>query len=509
MPHDRLAQLRHWAGFGALIVILIINAAFLRFNAFRGFNFLDMGSFLDASWRVFRGQLPYVDFIYTTGPLHLYMNAFFFLLFGFGKAAILAHIVTVSSIMIVAVYLMARRSVPMPVSIVVSALTATSFYWPISHPWYDQSAHLWGLLALCLLSFHIPFMVRRRTFWICSLSGALAVLSFMTKSNIGAVYGAVIFCVLLVSDERVAALEGFALGAFLSLVLIIILIRDPARYFDQCFLSYARGPGQAGRLVYFTWGPAWLINYFWIPAMIVCVNLLFNLKAAKEFAVLTLGVYFIGLFSTLTGSILKYANVFTWGVQMAIAFVTLYKVRGESKLLWRRILHGASVLSLLGISVWWIGISARYGMGLKVWDYSSVKPFGNYALAAKSLAGWKCDRQTGEAVDALVKTFQESVAPEDSLLVLTDLQILYPLTGRESYRGIPYIFHQGVLPVPGKQVWEVRNRIMENPPDWIVINRGESSLVTYLIPYLNLKEYLMLNYTPVGLYGNYALLRKK
>ena len=78
-----------------LFLILTGNAFFLRHNAFRGFNFFDMGSFLDASWRVFKGQTPYVDFIYTTGPLHIYMNAFFFTLFGFGKKAILAHLIAV------------------------------------------------------------------------------------------------------------------------------------------------------------------------------------------------------------------------------------------------------------------------------------------------------------------------------------------------------------------------------------------------------------------------------
>ncbi len=65
-----------------LLLILVSNALFLHYNTFRCFNFFDMGGFLDASWRVFRGQKPYVDFIYTTGLVRLYMNAFSFSFLG-------------------------------------------------------------------------------------------------------------------------------------------------------------------------------------------------------------------------------------------------------------------------------------------------------------------------------------------------------------------------------------------------------------------------------------------
>ena len=93
-----------------LAALLVANAFFLHFNAFRGFNFFDMGSFLDASWRVYQGQIPYVDFIYISGPIHLYMNALFFFLFGFGKTAILIHLLTVSSIVIVITYSLVKDS---------------------------------------------------------------------------------------------------------------------------------------------------------------------------------------------------------------------------------------------------------------------------------------------------------------------------------------------------------------------------------------------------------------
>ena len=134
-----------------LLVLLILNSFFLRFNAFRGFNFFDMGAFLDASWRVYIGQRPYLDFMYISGPVHLYLNAFFFTLFGFGKLAVLAHLVTVHSIVIVITYLIAKKYTPSSIALLSALLSTTCFYWPASHPWHDQSAHFWGLLAIAAI----------------------------------------------------------------------------------------------------------------------------------------------------------------------------------------------------------------------------------------------------------------------------------------------------------------------------------------------------------------------
>ena len=114
--------------FASLFIIIIGNALFLSWNAFRCFNFHDMGSFLDASWRVSNGQRPYLDFIYHAGPVHLYLNAFFFKIFSFGKTALLAHLITVQSIVISAVFLALWRNVSFPITVLVTLLTGPAFY---------------------------------------------------------------------------------------------------------------------------------------------------------------------------------------------------------------------------------------------------------------------------------------------------------------------------------------------------------------------------------------------
>jgi len=181
---------RHQVNLAILSLILIGNGLFLQFNAFRGFNFFDMGAFMDSSWRIFNGQLPYIDFHFLTGPVHLYLSLFFYALFGFSKLGVLMHLLTIHSIVIVLTFLMARRFTPRWTSCLVTLLTMTCFYWPVSHPWYDQSAHFFGIIGLSAIIFTYPFQNRRAAFWTGVLTGVMAILSFMTKANIGFAYGA-------------------------------------------------------------------------------------------------------------------------------------------------------------------------------------------------------------------------------------------------------------------------------------------------------------------------------
>ena len=117
-----------------LPLVLVLNMLILSRVAFLDFSDLDWGGFLDASWRVFIGQKVYHDFFYHSGPVHLYMNAFFFQLFSFGKNAILAHLVTVNSLMILATFFATYRRVPVFFTILTTVHTLTSYYWIYPHP---------------------------------------------------------------------------------------------------------------------------------------------------------------------------------------------------------------------------------------------------------------------------------------------------------------------------------------------------------------------------------------
>jgi len=215
---------------------------------------MDMGAFLDASWRVALGQQPYADFMYFSGPLHLYMNAVFFHLFGFGTTAILMSMITVHSAVILFVFFMMRRAVPFWINAGVTVLTTASFYWSVSHPWHDQSAFFWGMIGLFFLIRYFPFADEeekgKNSFSVALICGLSGVLSFLVKSNIGAGWIGIFSIIFITNRHRVRSLAGYTLGLVIGILLGWMLIRYPALYWQQTVVHLqAEGKGRLLQLL--------------------------------------------------------------------------------------------------------------------------------------------------------------------------------------------------------------------------------------------------------------------
>ncbi len=498
--------------FSSLIFILTINVIFLNFSTFRGFNFFDMGGFLDASWRVYRGQIPYNDFIYTTGPVHLYLNAFFFHLFGFGKTAVLAHLITVSSIVIFAVYSVSSHLKNNFIRILVTLLSATSFYWPLSHPWYDQSAHLWGILGIAVLANYSwqnkPNMGIAKSAFI---SGVLAALSFLSKSNVGLAYG-LFFFVFWLFEKSAKSVYFYLLSGLLSIGALFFLTGSSFfSYFDQAFTNFGFAQNsffQINRITYLLAPASWFRGYYWIIVTVVLwVYAKYLNKLSKEF-ILLFGTIFVALFSMLTSSVLKEANMPLAGASCAIGFLLLEKGNiylTNQNQFWRR--DKAFLITLI-VTFVFIFQSILYGFELKPWTYAGT-PFGDYQIKSKPLQGWWAYHEDGEDFDQMVEFINQNVEKNESLLVLTDMQILYAAAGKNSYRGVPFMFSEGDLPAPGRQLEAVRSNIVNNPSDWIVTHRAKRSFVTFIVQYLKLRDFVVENYEPAWSGNNYAILKKK
>jgi len=528
-----------------LVIVLIGNAFFLHFNAFRCFNFFDMGGFLDASWRIFCGQRPYVDFIYTSGPMHLYMNAFFFGLFGgFGKGAVLAHLIVVHSIVITTTFLMVRQRIPFFVVMLVTLLTMTCFYWPVSHPWYDQSAHLWGILAVAVLTVRLPLRESRSTFGVGLFCGIMAITAIMAKTNVGLAYGIIFLIVFLVSSQRIKAVAGYSVGALISLFLFALLIGQPEKYLEQVIVGY--GFYKSSRILELLNPLNWLVNFYWIPAAVAAVFLTSLDKTHRELCALFWGTMFVAIFSTYTSNLIRPANVPLWGTIMAMTFILLYKVPEKplhditAKLfigLFRikdavevqyndlfspekrpnidflNIFNGekvnkSAIYFLTIFSLGLIALFAYYGITLKVWTYMRPDPVGHYAIRTKALEGWLCDQEKGELLDMAADYIQKYIPTKDSLLILSDMQIIYAVTGRVSFPGVPFLFQAGDLPVPGRQVQQVKENIFRQPPDWILWNMEEPTFGRKLMQYLGIWERIQADYFPFKRWQFHVLLKR-
>ena len=98
-----------------LTLAIVLVASAICHRAMSVFNFFDMSAFMDAGWRIVCGQRIYADFFFNTGPVHPYLMAAFFAVFGFTKWAILAHLALVTAVVMVTVFLLARRHLDLAV----------------------------------------------------------------------------------------------------------------------------------------------------------------------------------------------------------------------------------------------------------------------------------------------------------------------------------------------------------------------------------------------------------
>lgn len=497
-----------------VFLFLAINAAFLYFNSFRTMLFYDMGFILDASWRVYCGQVPCRDFLVSFGPIHFYLMAIFYHLFGFGKIALWAHTVTISSLVILATYILARHTSRLWVAALCAALSMVSFYWATSFPWYNQSAHFWGILGVAILGcWIISGAGGKSAGWTGSMLGLLAFTSFMTKTSIGPFYAIVFFLTLCVLPHKIRSLMSFVLGAFVAICVVrMFFISSYYDFIDQAILNYGRI--QSHRLTDFAVHPrSFLLNHYWIIALIVSVGLWGFFRASLPLLILFFGIWITATTAFCTSGAVFQAEAEPLGIFVALGFVMLYqklRLRPNDRV------TKAVVCGLACITGYLIFVHARYGINVESWSISDSKtfinqkkPLGEYSLQAKSLKGWRTEPAKGQSLDRLVDFIETKIPREDSILVLTDMQMLNPMTGRQSYRGIPWHFVLDTLPAPGEQLARVRDQIESHRPDWIVTHKAKVPYISSLIDYLGLWQAIRSNYGIAYDDNLYLVLRKQ
>ena len=289
-----------------------------------------------------------------------------------------------------------------------------------------------------------------------------------------------------------------------------LIIGDLKSYVEQALFTFNTEYATKQRLYKLLWLPHWLLDYYWLSIIIVLFSIRSHWKECSSLITLYLGLYLINLFSICTGSMKMSANIPLMGIHMAISFILLYQARQHdhsTKTTGKRIPFWIIVC----MTLWLINISAKRGLALDAWTYGGLNPFGDYAMKTEQIKGWMAPKEIGEAVDQASSWINQFVGKDESLLILTDLQILYPLTKRDSYRGIPFNFAVNEIPKPGKQREKVRDHIISNPPDWIVTHRSPSviSFVAQLLPYLELIDLIKESYFPVQTWNNYVILRRR
>ncbi|MDP3920976.1 MAG: glycosyltransferase family 39 protein [Candidatus Omnitrophota bacterium] len=538
---DHSPSVRTWIAYGGLALFLAVNAVYMKFTYMHVFfDPNDHGGFLDMAWRILRGQKIYVDFLYHNGPFFPYTMAFFMTVFGFGKTAILAHLLLTSSLNTILTFFILRKHTPLVVTLVLTALAMVSFHWAYPFPNYTHDAFVWGLLGVLVLSSRMPLQGATTAFGSGLLCGLIAVAAFMTKFNIGAIYGLTFILVLISSAERFSGIKGFVTGAVLMLLVSWIFIGDVNGFLNYNILPFMRGAVIAERSSAL-WAslPDWAERHYWLVAVVVLAGVWTHLLKMSQWIVLFLGAVMCAMFTHRTNSLsplIILPNVLGFilfyrlsvaampGIRAlifrtmfgALVIITGVQIIPFARYIATDIFHdnvGKSTLILEGYPGSADPETLAKVTEHKDWVSKEIRNYpiiSNYVLKSEPLAGWLCNQEWGEPLDGIVSAIKKHVPGDQTVLVLSTMQLIYPLTGRDSFRGMTFHFNLPGVPELDVQAPRVRAAIVEHPPDWIVTHRDVSVFpINALVHYLQLTDYINNNYARVNdEWGSFGMLRR-
>jgi hypothetical protein len=510
--HQIFLKLKPAAGYMLLAFCLLLNALFLKGTYLNRFEPMDYGGSLDLAWRYIQGQKPYVDFIYNAGPIFPVTLAFFIKLFGFGKPAVLAHLLMSSSLYVFLIWLVSRRYLSW-MAAVLPCLVAATFHWNYVFPNYIHDAYVWALAGLALPACRIPFKTSREAYWTFFGAAVFLVLSCFAKHNVGVPYGLILLGLAFATRERGASFSGLFLGGALAGIAVIFFLTPDhhAFFFDNIFPYVEQ---EKGRWRQFLSLKSVFVGFYWLLAAVSLAAVFPFRRQTAEFVVLAAGAAFASYFSYVTNT-----EKGIVALPLLTALLLLFQVKDE---LYRKSVRFKGTMALvLVLGLAQFAVSA-YFAGSKQKKYRAQN---TYAIKAGPLEGWMAEPQWGGPMDYFSEKINRFIPKDENLLMLDKMQIIYPLTRRESFKGV--VFHFFIDAVQRSAPLRKLNyeAIVKHPPDWVLTGYQLSGLMQapgepgrglpislpydVLVHLLKLEDFLSANYQLIDATGGYAILRKK
>jgi len=324
----------------------------------------------------------------------------------------------------------------------------------------------------------------------------MVVLSILSKTNTGGIYMLCFFAALLMTPKRRYSIVSYAAGGLFMTAVMALVMGEPMLFLEQTVFQY--GAKQEARLVFLMFWPLWVRNYYWmVVALAFPAFLLHPRKQAFHFTLL-FGLSIVALFSLITGSLRETQHFPVIGCCIAIAYVMFYRAREFVRFRAEKRFYQVLTVLLTLVSIMLSTISIKAGALREFGAGSGMNERGTYAMKAAPFRGWKTIGWKGEAVDQIVEYIIQNIPKDQSLLILNDLQIVYGLAGRDSFPGVPFLWHIGHLPATVEQLKQVHSNILLNPPDWILTSvHAGYPMLNELIEHLRLPPEFLKTYVPV------------
>lgn len=381
--------------------------------------FHDQSLVIDGAWRILLGQVPYRDFSVPHPPLVFYLQALFFRLFGLGLWTAVIHASVMNLLATLFTYWGLRRVLEFGTfwGFYGALLTAFWFFLPLSWPWFDTGGYFFLMISLVLLW--------RGGRLGCLIAGVSCGLVFLSKANMALAAIIVVPLAILLfapKGKRRSSLLFFSIGfgGLLGLWFSYLVLSQSLVPASVDLLLRAQKIGRLQHIMIFpqkSFGNGLVLGSFFLA--------LYRLRMAKDpvtkrFLALALllaaGLLIGGTFSSAAAA---ENNVVFLGW-----ILPLLAVEGGEK--GPTVPHPAKIilmtlgglLIIYGFQHGFHRLSWRYGFG----PYSDQKLV---ALGEPRLRGMRIQTPYGPELDGLLHWAHQNVRPEEGVLILPQLGLLY------------------------------------------------------------------------------------
>ncbi|RJO61251.1 hypothetical protein C4544_03350 [candidate division WS5 bacterium] len=368
-----------------LTSILIVEMIFTYNRVLYGVDFALISLPAEGGYRIYSGQIPFRDFHTPAGlPLFYMLAGFFYITGGFSFKAVALYSAVMGAVGTLAVFAILRLNLGGVASLIFSGATAMTLFMPRSHPWLDETAILFYILALTAFSFAYRFREQLSSVQITTLailSGLTLTASIFEKHNIGLT--AFTFTVPLwffVSFGKDTKLfnrvKGFGICLFSTLFTSLLLIV----YFESkgnFFSDISQSTGMMPRLLILLpnaaikewllrdWGRIVFVVYVTVVTLLACFSHLLKLKPKEIFKergivsiiISLMAVSYVGHLSSESGGINAFALS---GLLLGLLYAMLSKfkdISGNIVVDHIRISNFCFATGLIALAVfllWWI-----------------------------------------------------------------------------------------------------------------------------------------------------------
>jgi len=167
-----------------LVLSVVIFAAGVFINLHYGIRGLPYAAYqaFDAGWRVFSGQVPYVDFMLASGLTPGVMQAAFYALTGVTVGSLVVHAALLNGIAGVLVFAALRLlGLARGYAAFYGLLTTVVFFPPVGGPYTNTHSYFFGLVIVVAQIAAIKCRGMRAVGWLYAAAGVAAIAGFFSK----------------------------------------------------------------------------------------------------------------------------------------------------------------------------------------------------------------------------------------------------------------------------------------------------------------------------------------